>query len=204
MQTQMCNLNLFCENSAAEYILLCDRSSGHITGTINKCLLISLKEIKAFVSAKAGCRGGVSGDNSINKWRHSFPCRRFMCFFFFFKHSCVIMWATCQPLASAAWCYQRINPPMARFKARATPRYQLITSESPALSARPLSHPWLKVGLRQGLKGLLCAGRNKDGSRLLMKAFQEGYLHILKEDFLLHSNRRLAFWPPWCDAKLAL
>lgn len=180
MQTQMCHLNLFCENSAAEYILLCERSSGHITGTINKCLLISLKEIKGFVSAKAGCSGGVSRDNSINKWRYSFPCRRFM--FFFFKHPRVIMWATCQALASAARCYQKINPPMARFKARATPRLQLITSESPTLSVRPLSHPWLKVGLRQGLKGLLCAGRNKDGSRLLMKAFQGSYLHILKED----------------------
>lgn len=202
MQTQMCNMNLFCENSTAEYILLCDNSGSHITGTINKCLLDSLKEKKGFVSTKAGCRGGVSGDNSINKWRQSFPSRRFM-LFFFFKHSCMITWATCHHAALAAWCYQKINPPMARFKARATPRLQLITSESPALSARPLSHPLLKVGLRQGLKGLLCAGRNKDGSRLLMKVFQEGYLHILKEDFLLHSNRRLAFRPLWCDAKLA-
>lgn len=113
--------------------------------------------------------------------------------FCFFKPSCMMMPATCQALTSAAGCYQKINLPMARFKVRATPRLQLITSESPALSARTLSHPWLKVGLRQGLKGLLCTDRNKDGSRVLMKPFQEDYLHILKEDFLLHSNKRFSF-----------
>lgn len=84
---------------------------------------------------------------------------------------------------------------MVRFEVRATPRLQLKTSRITGHFSKAvrLSHPWQKVGLRQGLKGLLCTDRNKDGSRLLMKPFQEGYLHILKEDFLLHSNSRFSF-----------
>lgn len=121
-----------------------------------------------------------------------------------FQAPCAIMWAMRQAPTPAAWCYQKINPPMVRFKVRAAPRLQLITCRitGPLSQSVRLSHPWLKVRLRQGLKGLLCTDRNKDGSGLLMKPFQEGYLHLLKEDFLLHSNSRFSFWPPGCDANL--
>lgn len=92
--------------------------SSHITEAINKCLFINLKEIKGFVWAKAGCRCGRGGIKQQWQMKVAISLSSVL-FFFFFLVLCVIMCAMCWALTSAAWCYQHINPPMARFKVKA-------------------------------------------------------------------------------------
>lgn len=101
-----------------------NKSITHITVAVNKSLLINLKK-KGFIliSVKGGW-GVKKTSTTTNEDSH------FLVIYSGFSQGCtlcMIMWAMCRVFTSAAWCYQKINPPMEHFKVRAMPRLQLIT-----------------------------------------------------------------------------
>lgn len=51
-----------------------------------------------------------------------------------------VSYCMCRAFSSAAWCYQKIDPPMEHFKAKAMPRLQLITCKIASLFKK--RHCW--------------------------------------------------------------
>lgn len=104
------------------------------TVVINKCLLINLWKSKVHFDLN---RREKILKTTTNQDTHflvicsgfSQRCTR-----------CMIMWAMCRAFSSAAWCYQKMDPPMEHFKVKAMPRLQLITFKITSLFKR--QHCW--------------------------------------------------------------
>lgn len=102
-----------------------DKSLSHVKVAVKKSLLINLEGKNGFILNSVKVGGGVKKTSTTTN-----EDSLFLVIYSGFSQGCtlcMIMWETCWALTAAAWCYQKINPPMEHFKGRAMPRLQLIS-----------------------------------------------------------------------------